>query len=102
MIRSPTVPSDHCDRLHSCKEALEARFVALVERQLPLSVLYREAIAAGWDELEVRLSLSGLLYSRVELDLARLEEEGALQEARQKPQLKVRRKNHDPLTTSSA
>ena len=83
------VAGGHPDRLLSFKEALGARFIALVDGDLPLSVLYREEVTAGWDELEVRLSLSGLLYLGAKMDLAQLVEDDSVQEARKNITTKI-------------
>lgn len=62
-IPSPKLPMDHPDRALSCEEAMEARFDELIETG-DVTAVFFEALAAGWEEREVRLGLRVLLTAR--------------------------------------
>jgi hypothetical protein len=69
-IPSPKLPLDHPDRVLSCEEAMEERFNELLDTK-DVSVVFFEALAAGWNEDEVRLGLCCLRAAKAEsaLDL---------------------------------
>jgi hypothetical protein len=62
VIASPKLLSDQ-DRELACKQAMEARFDELIETGDVTAVFY-EALAAGWNERDVRVGLRALLAAR--------------------------------------
>jgi hypothetical protein len=62
VIASPKLLSDQ-DRELACKQAIEERFNELIETG-DVTAVFFEALAAGWEEREVRLGLRALLTAR--------------------------------------
>ncbi|MRG56410.1 hypothetical protein GF108_12565 [Phyllobacterium sp. SYP-B3895] len=76
-VHSPKVPLDHPERALARDEAMEARFVDLVESKGELMLLYHESIAAGWEQDEVSLGITNLLAGRSTIELRRIEDNEA-------------------------
>ncbi|VVT32900.1 hypothetical protein [Rhizobium sp. EC-SD404] len=58
MIKSPTSPKEHPDRLLSCEEALQEQFNSLIDQ------FVSEATSAGWEAAEAEEAVLSLAQSR--------------------------------------
>ena len=56
------------DRLIECQQAIELRFLEMVDPGIFVS-LHEEAIAAGWNTTEVRTSILKLVHSALAAEL---------------------------------